>query len=265
VSELLNCRIGVNADVQDMRWAAQFAMHKRITRRFADGHRFLMGDAAHLSSPIGGEGLNSALMDAADIAWKLALVVRGAARPMLLSSYAAERGLADHHVLEVSDLLHRRVMDLVAGCAGGSAPSTRQPPDPARVLELARARAMLDVTYAGSKLVGEYVGSDKLPLQAPVPGERFPDCIRLVDTSHHLLTFGEAAGLDRFAGRWAGVVSIVDGMRLGLDAARAGVRDGGVVLVRPDGFVGFRAVPADTAAMNAVDAHLASYLIPARL
>src|SRR5213592_3988648 len=79
--------------------------------------RFLMGDAAHLSSPIGGEGLNSALMDAADIAWKLALVLRGAAGPTLLASYAAERSLSDHHVLEVSNSLHRRVMDLVAACA----------------------------------------------------------------------------------------------------------------------------------------------------
>ena len=47
-------------------------------------------------------GLNAALMDAADIAWKLALVVRGAAKPSLLLSYATERGLADDHVLEVS-------------------------------------------------------------------------------------------------------------------------------------------------------------------
>jgi 2-polyprenyl-6-methoxyphenol hydroxylase-like FAD-dependent oxidoreductase len=119
VSALLNRRIGVNAHVHDMRWAAQFAMHNRVTRRLADQRRFLMGDAAHLSSPIAGEGLNSALMDAADIAWKLALVLRGAAMPTLLASYAAERSLADHHVLAVSDSLHRRVMDLVAACAGG--------------------------------------------------------------------------------------------------------------------------------------------------
>ena len=49
-----------------------------------------------------------------------------------------------------------------------------------------------------------------------------------------------------------------------LHAARAGVRDGGAVLVRPDGFIGFRAVPADTAGMNALDRHLASYLVPPR-
>ena len=77
-------------------------MHKRVVERLSDGRRFLLGDAAHMSSPLGGEGLNSALMDAADIAWKLALVVRGAAKPSLLDSYAIERGLADRHVLEVS-------------------------------------------------------------------------------------------------------------------------------------------------------------------
>ena len=263
VSALLNRCIGVNAHVHDMRWAAQFAMHKRVTRRFADGRRFLMGDAAHLSSPIAGEGLNSALMDAADIAWKLALVLRGAAMPTLLASYAAERSLADHHVLAVSDSLHRRVMDLVAACAGGGVPRAK-PPSRAQMLELARGRAMLDVTYAGSKLVGEYIGPGISPPHAPAPGARFPDCTRLTGTSHHLLTFGEAAALDRFRGRWDVLVSVQDGTGAGLDAARAGVRDGGAVLVRPDGFIGFRAVPADTAGMNALDLHLASYLVPLR-
>ena len=59
-------------------------------------------------------------------------------------------------------------------------------------------------------------------------------------------------------------MSVVDGPGAGLDAARAGVPDGGAVLVRPDGFIGFRATPADTAGMNALDAHLASYLVPVR-
>ena len=101
-------------------------MHKRAAERPSDGRRFLLGDAGHLSSPLGGEGLNAAFMDPADIAWKLALVVRGAAKPSLLDSYATERGGADHHVLEVSDEVHSLVMDLVAMCDGGGAATLPQ-------------------------------------------------------------------------------------------------------------------------------------------
>jgi hypothetical protein len=58
-------------------------------------------------------------------------------------------------------------------------------------------------------------------------------------------------------------VTIVDGSAEGFDAAAAGAPGGGAVLVRPDGFIGFRAAPADATTMAALDAHLASYLIPA--
>ena len=74
--------------------------------------------------------------------------------------------------------------------------------------------------------------------------------------------FGEAPGLDAMRARWNGLVTIIDGSA-GFDAASAGAPGGGAVLVRPDGFIGFRAAPADAKTMAALDAHLASYLIPA--
>jgi hypothetical protein len=68
--------------------------------------------------------------------------------------------------------------------------------------------------------------------------------------------------LDYFIARWGKLVSIVDASIASFDATAAGVPKGGAILVRPDGFVGFRVDPADETTMEALDAHLASYLIP---
>jgi hypothetical protein len=57
-------------------------------------------------------------------------------------------------------------------------------------------------------------------------------------------------------------VSVEDGTAAGFDAVRAGLNDEGAVLIRPDGFIGFRIAPADVAEIEALDAHLASYLVP---
>ncbi len=255
---LLNRRVGADVGLSDLRWVSDFKMHKRVVERLGDGRRFLLGDAAHLSSPMGGEGLNAALMDAADIAWKLALVMQGAAKPSLLASYAIERGMADQHVLAVSDEVHGMVMDLVAACADGGAP-TLPPADPAQELAATRRRSMLDVSYAGSPLIGQAGTS----VAVPAPGERFPDGMSLRGTCHYLLVFGQAPRLDYLRARWGKLVSIVDDAAVQCNAMQAGTPEGGAVLVRPDGFIGFRAAPATAATMSALDAHLSSYLVPA--
>jgi len=255
---LLGGRAGVDVGVHDLRWVSYFNMHNRAAERLSDGRRFLLGDAGHLSSPLGGEGINAAFMDAADIAWKLALVVRGAAKPSLLNSYAIERGAADHHALAVSDEIHGLVIDLVTKCDGGRTP-VLPPADPAESLVVLRKRSMLDVSYAGSPLVGH---AGAAIVEGPSPGDRFPACSGFSGTGHHLIVFGEAPRLDQLRARWGKLVSIVDAASAHFDAAEAGVPNGGAVLVRPDGFIGFRAAPADETTMAALDAHLATYLVP---
>jgi 6-methylpretetramide 4-monooxygenase / 4-hydroxy-6-methylpretetramide 12a-monooxygenase len=152
-------------------------------------------------------------------------------------------------------------MKLVKASAGGLT-LTPGPPDAERDRALQRSRAMLDVSYAGSPLIGECLGEGIYRPNGPAPGERYPDRIVLAGPRHHLLLFAAApANLTRFRTRWDGLVEVVDARAAGLDAARPGVPGGGAVLIRPDGFIGFRAIPADTAGLDALEAHLATYLI----
>jgi 2-polyprenyl-6-methoxyphenol hydroxylase-like FAD-dependent oxidoreductase len=254
---LVDARAGIDAGLSDLRWVSPFKMHKRAVERLSDGRRFLLGDAAHLSSPLAGEGLNAALMDAADIAWKLALVVRGVAKPSLLDSYAVERGLADRHVLEVSDEMHGLVMGLVATFRAGGVPEVPKGTSE-QSAAATRRRLMLDVSYAGSALVGQ-AGT---VLARPTVGQRFPAGHRLDGTGHHLVVFGKAPRLDAMRARWGKLVTIVDASSLPCGAGEVGVPGSGAILVRPDGFMGFSAVPADEATLAALDIHLARYLMP---
>jgi hypothetical protein len=185
----------------------------------------------------------------------MALVIRGAARPSLLDSYAIERGMADRHVLEVSDETHSLVMDLVAMCHGGGGAPTFPPSDPAKDRAAARRRSMLDVSYAGSALVGR-AGSIA---NGSGIGFRFTACHDLRGTSHHLIMPNNAPCLDYLRKRWEGLVTIIDASQFD---EMSDVPAGGAILVRPDGFVGFRADPSDEMTMSALDAHLATYLIP---
>ena len=256
LAALLNTRIGADVGLSDLRWTSYFQMHKRVVPALSDGRRFLLGDAGHLSSPMGGEGINSAFMDGANIAWKLALVLRGAAKPSLLDSYAFERAIADRHVLEVSNEIHALIMGLVEKCRAGKTLSLPVD-DPAEALAGLRKRSMLDVSYKGSLLTERGAGDAE-----PAPGARFPGWCGLDGTTHHLVFSGGAPRLDDFRIRWGDLVSVVQWTDADMLAKQAGLADGGMVLVRPDGFIGFRRVSADEDAMKALDTHLSTYLHP---
>jgi 2-polyprenyl-6-methoxyphenol hydroxylase-like FAD-dependent oxidoreductase len=75
----------------DLRWSSMFGISMRLADRYRVGNAFIAGDAAHIHPPTGGQGMNTGIQDAYNLAWKMALVLRGSADPRLLDSYEAER------------------------------------------------------------------------------------------------------------------------------------------------------------------------------
>jgi 2-polyprenyl-6-methoxyphenol hydroxylase-like FAD-dependent oxidoreductase len=77
--------------VEKVNWFSTYHVHHRVTANFRKGHAFLLGDAAHIHSPAGGQGMNTGIGDAINLAWKFAAVLGGQAQDKLLDSYEAER------------------------------------------------------------------------------------------------------------------------------------------------------------------------------
>ena len=93
----------------DPRWTAVFRIHRREAEQFHRDRVFLLGDAAHIHSPVGGQGMNMGIQDAFNLGWKLSLVIRNISDPKLLDSYEAERRPVDEAVIRQTDRATRLV------------------------------------------------------------------------------------------------------------------------------------------------------------
>jgi hypothetical protein len=101
---------GEDFGMGESRWSSRFLSERRQAARYRAGRVFLAGDAAHVHSPLGGQGMNTGLQDAMNLGWKLAAAVRGWAPPWLLDSYEAERHLVGRKVLALTDRFNQLVL-----------------------------------------------------------------------------------------------------------------------------------------------------------
>jgi 2-polyprenyl-6-methoxyphenol hydroxylase-like FAD-dependent oxidoreductase len=92
-------------DILTVNWFSTYRVHHRVASHFRQGRTFLLGDAAHIHSPIGVQGMNTGIGDAVNLAWKLAMVLKEEAADNLLDTYEAERIVFARRLVSTTDRL----------------------------------------------------------------------------------------------------------------------------------------------------------------
>jgi 2-polyprenyl-6-methoxyphenol hydroxylase-like FAD-dependent oxidoreductase len=229
--------------IEQVNWFSTYHVHHRVAPRFRRGRAFLLGDAGHIHSPAGGQGMNTGIGDAANLAWKLADVLRGRADDRLLDTYHDERiGFARTLVAStdrlfqlaasrgwVVRLLRERVVPHVFALAVTLRPVRR---------ELFRRVSQTAIHYQDSSIsdgqAGRVHGGDRLPWVPYGDADNFR-ALRSLRWQMHV--YGSAAASLRAAAETHGIPLHELGWTG--DAEKAGVEKDALYLVRPDGHVAF--------------------------
>jgi hypothetical protein len=162
----------MHINVEQVHWFSTYHVHHRVADQFREGRAFLLGDAAHVHSPVGGQGMNTGIGDAVNLAWKVAAVLTGRADPLLVDTYEPERITFARRLVATTDQAFKAVTS-----DGPIARHVRLHLVPAVVppmFRLASVRRFMfrtisqtTVNYRGSSLsqgqAGRVHGGDRLP------------------------------------------------------------------------------------------------------
>lgn len=228
--------------VQTVNWFSTYKVHHRVADHFRVGRAFLLGDAGHIHSPVGGQGMNTGIGDAVNLAWKLAAVVQGNADGSLLDTYETERIAFAHSLVATTDQLFQ----LITGSGWGNTlfRETVLPHLAPFALGFAGVRtaafrlvSQTRLHYSDSALsagaAGEVHGGDRLPWVllaegtdnfAPLASADWQGHIYGV-ASQSLREAASAAALPLHEFDWAEAM------------AQAGLKRDALYLIRPDGYV----------------------------
>jgi 2-polyprenyl-6-methoxyphenol hydroxylase-like FAD-dependent oxidoreductase len=281
IQTIVESRTKSGIRLTDPVWISRFHIAHRKIPEFRVGRIFFAGDSAHVHSPAGGQGMNTGIQDAMNLAWKLALVVHQKSPDSLLNSYNEEREPVAKMVLSVTDRLTR-----MASLQGGLSQQLRDALIPMltgiHLVEdrIAETMAEIGIHYRRSSNVSGRTGHN---LHA---GDRAPDCefqsptglepLRLFDLfrepGYHLLLFAGADAdtasklnvlRDEIGRDFKGLIKALMVIRatpadfsealLDSDGGAHALYEaepGAIVLIRPDGYIGFRGGARHTEALR---------------
>lgn len=241
-------------EVERVNWFSTYHVHHRVAAQFRKGRAFLLGDAAHIHSPVGGQGMNTGIGDAINLAWKLAAVLAGRAPEALLASYEAERIVFARRLVATTD----RIFSFVTA-EGRVAEFRRTRVVPVVIPALARigmARrfifrtvSQITLNYRGGPLsrgsAGGVQGGDRLPWVAAGGEDNFSQLTSICWQAH---VYGTAR---------PGLVSWCAARQLPLhvfawrpEHRAAGLARDALYLLRPDSYVALADVSASPALLE---------------
>jgi len=228
--------------INKVNWFSTYRVHHRVAAKFYEGRAFLLGDAAHVHSPVGGQGMNTGIGDAVNLAWKLAAVLKDGTRDSLLATYELERIGFARRLVATTD----RVFTLVTkqGLVARWVRTRLVPRIVALLFRLAPVRrslfgilSQIGVNYRHSPLsagaAGTVWGGDRLPwVQTEAGKDNFAPLASLTWQVH---VYGEPR---------PGVVEVCGELRLPHHVfawqpqmRRSGLRQSALYLIRPDGYI----------------------------
>ena len=236
VQRILRERAPKELEAKALHWSSYFQIHHRQVAKLRIGRMFVAGDAAHIHSPFGGQGMNTGLHDVWNLAWKLDLAVHGRASEELLDSYTAERRPVIKSVIETTDHLTK-----VMGTPSKLAQVLRD-----TVIPMVSRLAPFQHAFVGrlSELGIAYSGS---PIVEGAGKRYFDDSVRAGKLLHRfVLMLGSDADplVQAAAKRFAD--SMGDVVELKLDGGK------GITLLRPDGYIAYSVHAADASALDSV-------------
>jgi 2-polyprenyl-6-methoxyphenol hydroxylase-like FAD-dependent oxidoreductase len=233
IRDITRLALGTDFGMHDARWMSRFHSDERQVPRYRVGRVFLAGDAAHVHSPAGGQGMNTGLQDAANLSWKLAATVQGWAPAGLLDSYHAERHPIGRMALRNSGALLRLAMlrppalrtarRLIGGLATRIGPINRW---------IAGTLSGIDITYPTPRGAHRSIGHR-------APDVRLAGNGRLYQTLRRgrFVLLGLGNDINDIINDWAGRV----------EHAEPTGNPGTMILVRPDGYLAWACTERDPA------------------
>jgi 2-polyprenyl-6-methoxyphenol hydroxylase-like FAD-dependent oxidoreductase len=257
IQQLVDQRAPEPVVASEPTWLASFNCHRRSTDVYRRGHVLLAGDAVHIHTPAGGQGMNTGITDAHNLGWKLALVADGRAPDQLLDTYGAEREPVAQQVLGLTHTLvrfgtmthpvKRALRDAIVPAASRVGPVHRR---------AVRRWTQVNVAYPASSLTKTDRGPGR-----PSAGQRVPDLevltaegpsrlFTVLRRGRHVIVITGAdpdhAPTNPALDPYRGLFEVVTCESVDARAFRS-ARAGSVFLVRPDGYLAARARPGELA------------------